>query len=90
MKKTLALLLTVIMTFSLFIVAFAAEKVTPVIVVSGMNSFPLTLTETGEQVWPIRGDGILSLVKGNILPLTKFLITKDWQKLGDEVIEVKE
>lgn len=87
MKKTLALLLTVIMTFSLFIVAFAAEKVTPVIVVSGMNSFPLTLTETGEQVWPIRGDGILSLVKGNILPLTKFLITKDWQKLGDEVIE---
>ena len=86
LKKTLALLLSIVMLMSVSAVAFAKEKVTPVIIVSGMNAFPLTLTETGEQVWPVGGDSILSVVKDNLVPMTKFLFTKDWQYLGDEII----
>lgn len=86
MKKASALLLSLVMVFSVFTVAFAAEEVTPVIIVSGMNAFPLTLSETGEQVWPPQGDSILSVVKENIAPIAKFLVTKDWQYLADEII----
>lgn len=87
LKKIFAVLLSIIAVFSLFTVSFAAQEVTPVIIVSGMNSFPLTLAETGEQVWPIQSSSILSVIKDNALPLTRFLVTKDWQYLGDEVIE---
>ena len=87
MKKALALLLSVLIAFSLFTVAFATEDITPVIIVSGMNCFPLTLAETGEQVWPPKGDSILAVVKENIVPLGKFLFTKDWQYLADELID---
>lgn len=86
LRKTLAVLLAASMIFSLSVVAFAKEKVTPVIIVSGMNSFPLTSAETGEQVWPIQGDSIVQVVKDNIKPAVRFLITGDWQYLGDEVI----
>lgn len=85
-KKALALLLSLVMILSVSAVAFAKSDVTPVIIVSGMNAFPLTLTQTGEQVWPPNTDSILNVVKDNILPLTKFLVTKDWQYLGDEII----
>ena len=85
-KKLLSVLLSILMVFSMAGVSFASEDVTPVIVVSGMNAFPLTLRDTGEKVWPIQADSILSVVKDNILPLTEFLITGNWQKLGDEVI----
>ena len=85
-KKILGLLLSVIMVLSVSAVAFAKSDVTPVIIVSGMNAFPLTLVETGERVWPPKTDNILSAVKKNILPMTKFLFTKDWQYLGDELI----
>ena len=84
--KALAVILAVMLVFSLTSVAFAKTEVTPVIIVSGMNAFPLTLTETGEQVWPIQTNSIINVVKANILPAAKFLVTKDWQYLGDEVI----
>lgn len=87
LKKTLALIMCLVMLMSLPAIAFAEETVTPVIIVSGMNAFPLTLTDTGEQVWPPKSDNILAVVKENILPMTKFLVTKDWQYLGDEIIE---
>lgn len=85
-KKAIALLLCVIMAVSVSVTALAAEKETPVIIVSGMNAYPLILSETGEQIWPPSSDSILSAVKENILPMAKFLITKDWQYLGDELI----
>lgn len=85
-RKLLSVLLCVLMVFSLSLVAFAKEKVTPVIVVSGMNSFQLTSTETGEQVWPIQSDSILSVVKDSIVPMTKVLFTGNWQNFCDEVI----
>ena len=86
LRKITAVLLSLIICLSVSSVAFAADKVTPVIIVSGMNAFPLTMAETGEQVWPIQTDSILSVVKENIRPMTEFLITRHWQKLGDEVI----
>ncbi len=86
-KKAIALLLSILMVLSVSAVAFAKEKVTPVIIVGGMNAYPLILTQTGEQVWPTQGDSILPVVKENILPMGKFLVTKDWQYLGDELIE---
>lgn len=86
-KKTFALLLCLVMVLSVSAVAFAKSDVTPVIIVSGMNAFPLTMSETGEQVWPVQTQGIMSVVKDNILPATKFLFTKDWQYLADEVID---
>ena len=85
-RKLISVLLSILLAFSMATVGFAKEKVTPVIVVSGMNAFPLTLADTGEQVWPIQSDSILSVVKDNILPLTEFLFTYNWQKVGDEVI----
>ena len=85
--KCLAIILITLTVFSLSSVAFASEKVTPVIIVSGMNSFPLISAETGEQVWPIQGDSILKVVSDNIQPAVRFLITRDWQYLGDEVID---
>lgn len=87
LKKTLAVIMCIVMLMSISAIAFAKEAVTPVIIVSGMNAFPLTLVETGEQVWPPKADTILSVVKENILPMAKFLVTKDWQYLGDELIE---
>ena len=84
--KCIAIILITLTVFSLSSVAFASEKVTPVIIVSGMNSFPLISAETGEQVWPIQGDSILKVVRDNIQPAVRFLITRDWQYLGDEVI----
>lgn len=89
MKKTLksaiSLILTVILVFGTLSVAAAKQAVTPVIVVSGMNSFPLTNAQ-GQQVYPPSGDKITSLVMDNIGPLLGFLVNGDWQKLGDEII----
>ena len=85
-KKAIALLLCLLVALSVSVTAMAKEKVTPVIVVSGMNAYPLTLTKTGEQIWPPNGDSILAAVKENLLPMAKFLVTKDWQYLADELL----
>ncbi len=84
-KSVISLILTVIFVLGTVSVAAAKEDVTPVIVVSGMNSFPLT-NEIGETVYPPSGDKITSLVMNNIKPLLGFLVTGNWQKLGDEII----
>ena len=85
-KKAIALLLCLLVALSVSVTAMAKEKVPPVIVVSGMNAYPLTLTQTGEQIWPPSGDSILAAVKENLLPMAKFLVTKDWQYLADELL----
>ena len=86
-RKLLSALLCILMVFSLSSVAFAKEKVTPVIVVSGMNSFPLTSGETGEQVWPIQSDNILSAVKESVLPSMAMLLPGDREKYFQEIID---
>ena len=85
-QKTLAILLVIFMMFSMVSVAFAKTEVTPVIVVSGMNSFPLTSGETGETVWPIQTDSIISAVKDSVAPTVSMLLTGDREKYGGEII----
>lgn len=85
-KKALSLLLSILMIFSVSAVAFAKDTVTPVIVVSGMNSFPLTSGETGETVWPIQTDNIMSVVKESVSPAVSMLLTGDREKYGGEII----
>lgn len=85
-KQILSVLLSILMIFSVSSVALAKENITPVIVISGMNSFPLTLAETGEQVWPIQGDSIASAVKESLSPAAAMLLTGDREKYGGEII----
>ena len=64
-KKVISLVLCVLMALSLCSSAFAAnESITPVIVVSGMGSFPLYCDESveAEQVFPPSAKGIVSVV----------------------------
>lgn len=86
-KNSIAVILAIIMMFSVTSVAFAKNTVTPVIVVSGMNSFPLTLAETGEQVWPINGDSIASAVKESVKPAAAMLATGNVDKYLSEILE---
>lgn len=84
-KRILSLVLAFVMILGVMPVAFA-EDVTPVIVVSGMGSYPLTDGETGEQVYGPETEVILDVVKRAILPAIKFLFTKDYQALADAVV----
>ena len=86
-RNCVAVILTVIMMFSVTSVAFAKDTVTPVIVVSGMNSFPLMSAETGEQVWPIQSDNILSAVRESLKPAAAMLVTGDMDKYFSEILE---
>lgn len=85
-KKSVAVILAVLLSFSLTLVAFAEKEVTPVIVISGMNSFPLTSGETGETVWPIQTESIISAVRESIIPAAAMLMTGDREKYGAEII----
>lgn len=89
MKKNLraiiSVILSVIIVFSCVSLAAAKEETVPVIVVSGMNCFPLTDAE-GNNIFPPSGDKITKLVTENIRPLVKFLTNGNWQELADEII----
>ena len=69
MKKVLCLILSVIMIFSVTSIAFAAEEVTPVIVVSGMGSYPL-LDENGNNAYPVASD----VVTKNVFSLLPYAL----------------
>lgn len=86
-KKALAFLLCVLTVFSLSSVAFAAEKTTPVVVVSGMASFPLYDGESGEQVYPPSTKGIMSVVGKSILPFSKLLFAGDWDYFAEKTFK---
>ena len=69
-KKALSLVMTLLMVLSLCTAAFAAEeKPTPVIVVSGMGSFPLVDADSGVSAFPIAQDTIVKNVLKLVLPL---------------------
>lgn len=85
LKSGISLFLVLLLVFGTTLPVFAKQAVTPVVVVSGMNSFPLTDTD-GNTLYPPSGDKILSLVKENMKPILQFAIDGDWQKLGDEII----
>ncbi|MGN1193984.1 MAG: hypothetical protein ACI4SB_00710, partial [Acutalibacteraceae bacterium] len=85
-KKALSLALCVLMALSLCSPVFAAnESVTPVIVVSGMGSFPLYCDESGEaeQVFPPSAKGIVSVVGKSLLPLLESFLRGDLTIFAD-------
>ena len=88
MKRTCnrlcALMLAALLLWSAVAVCAAAEDVTPVIVVSGMNSFPLYDSETKEQVWGPKTKDILGVVGRALWPTVKAIAKRDLDILADE------
>lgn len=91
MKKTIlrlfCVILSVVMLTFVAAPAFAAEERTAFVVVSGMNSYPL-MNENGEKIYPFETDTVLKIVGELINPVSSYLIKRDAQKLGDEVLPV--
>lgn len=84
-KRLVSLLLCALLLWTAAAAAFAAAKpVTPVIVVSGMGSFPLYSGETGEQVWGPQTKDILKVVGDALLPTAKAIAKRDLDILADE------
>ena len=83
-KRLLALCLCALLLCCSLTAAVAAAPVTPVIVVSGMNSFPLYDAQSGEQVWGPQTKDILKVVGRALLPTAKSIVKRDWNILADE------
>ncbi len=85
MKKILSIALALIMTLTLCLPAFADEPKTAFIVVSGMNTFGLSY-DNGDSAFPPPTDSILKLVAKALPPVLSFLVTGDYEALGDGII----
>lgn len=85
-KKILSLLICMLMILPFSSVAFAESAVTPVVIVSGFGSFPLSVTEDGEekQVFPPQTKDIMSVVGASVLPLTGSAISGNWDYFADK------
>lgn len=85
-RKILSLLLCLLILLSFSSVAFAASGVTPVVVVSGFGSYPLSSGEGGEetQVFPPQTKDIMSVVGDSVLPLTGSAVSGDWNLFADK------
>lgn len=82
-KKILALILSVLMCLSLFSAAASAqEDVTPVIVVSGMNNFPL-YNENEETAFPMTEQTVTNSVLNLLFPVLVSIGMNDWSILGE-------
>ncbi len=87
MKRTLSLFLSLILMLALFVPAAAkTAPVTPIIVVSGMGSFPLYDGEIREEnrVWGPQTKKILKAVGKSLLPFAKAAVKGDWDGFADE------
>lgn len=77
-RKIMSVLLVVIMIVCAAVPALAAsEKQTPVIVVSGMGTFPLYSGD--EQIFPMENTKIVKAVSQIVLPLAGSVGTNDWE-----------
>lgn len=77
-KKVIAMVLAIVMTFSLVVVSFASEdETTPVIVVSGMSARYYYNSETGESVLPASFTDILDFATGIIPTSLEALLAGD-------------
>lgn len=98
MKKTVRNVLSVLLALALLPgcvwAAFAADKAcacgtSPLIVVSGMNAWPLVMdagTQQEKQVFAPDTQAILKLVGQLAGPVARFAATKDYEKLGDDAL----
>ncbi len=84
-KKILSTVLILVIVFSLCLPAFAAEPKTAFIVVSGMNTFGLSY-DNGDAAFPPSTENILKLVVKVLPPVLSFLVTNDYDALGDGIL----
>lgn len=88
MKKTfktvISVILSVIMVLAVFVPSFASEPKTAFVVVSGMNTFPL-INSDGEQAFPPSSDSITEMVFKVIPHVLSFLVTGNYDALGDGI-----
>lgn len=92
MKKLLSIALALILVLTATVPAFAAgandDGKTPLVLVSGMNTYPLYLdqgTENEKQVFPPNIDITGILLKG-VPGLLSAAVFRDWNKFGDAFI----
>ncbi len=86
MRRALSLLLSVLLLLGAVVPAAAKKaSVTPVIVVSGMGSFPLYDGEIKDEnrVWGPQTQKILKVVGKSLLPFAKAALKNDWDILAD-------
>ena len=80
-KSAIAVLLCVAIGISIAVPCFAKDKKTAFVVVSGMNTFPLTLD--GEKVFPMSAKTVLKQAKGIADALIEFSCNKDFTELNE-------
>lgn len=92
-KRVLCVLLTLLLLLGCSSAALAADScacgTAPLIVVTGMNAWPLVLnagTDQEKQVFAPDTQAILKLVGQIAGPVAQFAVTKDYDKLGDDVL----
>ncbi|HZK38607.1 MAG TPA: hypothetical protein VFD23_00465 [Clostridia bacterium] len=92
MKRIFSVFLSVVLAFLVVVPAFAVQDCncghTPLVVVGGMNGFPMVRDEGTPnelQVWPPVID-FGELVLEAVMGLTGSALSCDWNKLGDRVV----
>lgn len=90
-RQVICLLSAVLLLMGGIPAAFAAGScdTAPLIVVTGMNAWPLVLnagTDQEKQVFAPDTQAILKLVGQIAGPVANFAVTKDYDKLGDDVL----
>ncbi len=88
-KRILSLCLTLVLSLSLLLPCLAVEKITPVIMVTGMNAVPLVQdkgTDHETVVWAPPAEVITSKIPKLIWPTIQVLFTRNWEKFMDAAL----
>ena len=90
MKKTIALLLSLVLLLSFLpLLSFAAETQTPVIHIFGFMSSPIYADPADEgsaRLFPPEKNAILDTVKRLLPAVSSFTLSKNWNRFGDRLI----
>lgn len=87
-KRMISLVLCVTVILTSCALAFAADEVTPVIIVTGMSTLPLYYergTEQEKQVWPPQGNTIAKAVIGSLPALLRVAVDHNWDAACDKI-----
>lgn len=91
MKKVLCLFMVVVMVFSVSSFAFAAEKKTPVVVVSGMGGaiYEQKSDGTREEVYPPKTADVISACAELLPSLVKAMIKDDYSLINGKMTKLE-
>ena len=98
MKKTLSIILTLVITFSLTLSTFASGQecncgTSPVIFVHGFGSYPLYIdpeSDNPDTAFPPNTKAIMSSIPDIIKVINTLLITKNYSRCADGLIDILE